>query len=114
MKKFLITMLSVLSMTPALAHHGLPHYSEPWHNINRPQFYPRHNHPQYGWGWIVPVLVGGVIVSYEWSRLQQPMIVQQQPVMPVPVTPNIEQCSDWREIQTQDGRVFRERVCRGN
>jgi len=110
MRKTIIALLASLMVTPSIAHHGPPHYTEPWHNINRPPYnYHRHHHPQHGWGWVVPVLIGGVIVGYEWSRRQQPIIVQQPPVIVYP-NPN-EICSEWREIQ-YEGKTFRERTCR--
>jgi hypothetical protein len=118
MKKFIVSVLAALAVTPSMAHHGVPHRSEPWHAINSPQFYQRHHHHKHGWGWTVPILLGGVIIGYEWSRSQQPIIVQQPQVtvLPPPVNVNTqtEVCSDWREVQTSDGLVYRERTCRSN
>jgi hypothetical protein len=82
--------------------------------------YPHHNHRHGGWGyngWIAPVIVSGVI-GYEIARnyppvvVQQPVIVQQAPVPPATVyygqTPT---CTAWNEIQTADGKIYRERTC---
>jgi hypothetical protein len=82
--------------------------------------YPHHNHRHGGWGyngWIAPVIVGGVI-GYEIARnyppviVQQPVIIQPAPVPPTTVyygqTPT---CTAWNEIQTADGRIYRERTC---
>lgn len=118
MKKFVFAILALAVITPAIAHHGLPHNSEPWHNINRPPYsYQRHHHHTHGWGWAVPVLLGGVIIGYEWSKNQQPIVVQQPNVTVVPapvVTSPGTFCSDWREVQDDSGRVYRERICRSN
>jgi hypothetical protein len=82
--------------------------------------YPHHNHRRGGWGyngWIAPVIVSGVI-GYEIARnyppvvVQQPVIIQPAPVPPATVyygqTPT---CTAWNEIQTADGRIYRERNC---
>ena len=82
--------------------------------------YPHHNHRRGGWGyngWIAPVIVSGVI-GYEIARnyppvvVQQPVIVQSAPVPPATVyygqSPT---CTAWNEIQTADGRIYRERTC---
>jgi len=71
------------------------------------------------WGWVAPVFIGGV-VGYEIARnqppviQQQPVIVQQPPVIvqqPVPYYGQTQVCSEWKEIQTPDGRTYRERTC---
>ena len=82
--------------------------------------YPHHNHRPGGWGyngWIAPVIVSGVI-GYEIARHQSPPVIVQQPVIvqPAPVTPYYGQsqsqtCTAWNEIQTPDGRIYRERTC---
>lgn len=99
MRKILAVALLTLASIPALAQHG--HYGH-W----------RHN-PGYGWGWTVPVIVGGAIIGYEISRANQPpVVVQQQPVIvqnqPAPVFQN---CSPWTETQNPDGTITRTRTC---
>ena len=56
-----------------------------------------------GWMWVVPAIVGGVIV-YEVNRQPPPqtIIIQQS------VEPN---CSPWTEIQNPDGTITRTRTC---
>lgn len=72
------------------------------------------HHPHYGWGWTVPVIVGGAIIGYEISRSQQPpVVVQQQPVI-VQSTgqpPVFQNCSQWIETQNSDGTITRTRTC---
>lgn len=47
--------------------------------------YPHHNHRHGGWGygWVAPTIIGGVI-GYEIARSQQPVIVQPPVVMQSP------------------------------
>ena len=96
MKKLLIAFLLLTSTsTFAQYHHG--------------------HHHGYGfrpYSWIGPTIIGGVI-GYEIARqqpiiIQQPTIVQQQPVI-IQQSPQV--CTDWKEIQQPDGRIYRERTC---
>ena len=91
MKKFLAILL--LLPTLALAQHY-------HHHNHRP-------HWQYSggtWNWMVPALIGGIVV-YEASKqpAPQPIIIQQQQPQ--------ENCTPWTEVQTPDGRIYRERTC---
>jgi len=82
--------------------------------------YPHHNHRRGGWGyngWIAPVIVSGVI-GYEIARNYPPVVVQQPVIVqPAPVPPTTiyygqsPTCTAWNEIQTADGRIYRERTC---
>jgi hypothetical protein len=82
--------------------------------------YPHHNHRRGGWGyngWIAPVIVSGVI-GYEIARNYPPVVVQQPVIIqPAPVPPTTiyygqsPTCTAWNEIQTADGRIYRERTC---
>lgn len=96
-------------MLPAQAHHGRPHHH--FHNHHHTHWQHRHWHPQHGW--IVPAIVGGV-VTYEIIRRNRPVIIERE-VMEVPAAPPITdnaRCTEWREVQTNDGQVYRERFCR--
>ena len=97
MKKILIA-LSLLALTgTAMAQHYHGHGF-------------RHGHyrgPGVGW-WVAPVVVGAI--SYELGRQQQ-VIVQQQPVIIQQPTPINQNCTDWKEVQTPDGKIYRERTC---
>ena len=95
MKKLIALVLITLSATAMAQHH-------------------HHRHGGWGYnGWIAPVIVSGVI-GYEIARRQQPVIVQQPVVVqPAPYygqTP-VQSCTAWNEIQTADGRIYRERTC---
>jgi len=98
MKKILVA-LSLLALTgTAMAQHYHGHG------------FRHHGHyrgPGVGW-WVAPVVVGAI--SYELGRQQvivqqQPVVIQQQTV-PANVT-----CTDWKEVQTSDGKIYRERTC---
>jgi len=101
MKKFIALVLFTLSATAMAQHY-------------------HHGHRHGGWGyngWIAPVIVSGVI-GYEIARnyppvvVQQPVIVQSAPVLPTTVYYGQSQtCTAWTEIQTADGKIYRERTC---
>ena len=98
MKKFLVA-LSLLALTgTAMAQHYHGHgFRHPGH----------YRGPGVGW-WVAPVVVGAI--GYELGRQQvivqqQPVVIQQQTV-PVNVT-----CTEWKEIQGPDGKIYRERTC---
>jgi len=89
MKKFLL----ILALLPTLAL--AQHYHHYPHQHHRPYW-------QYSggtWNWIVPALIGGVIV-HEITRQPQPSTVIVE-----------EKCTPWREIQRPDGIIYRERTC---
>lgn len=72
-----------------------------------------HRHPGHsgGWEWVVPAVIGGVIV-YQATR--PPVVVQQQPVIVQPnVIPTVQQqtCSPWTETQNSEGTITRTRTC---
>ena len=101
MKRLITLILLTLSMSAMAQHH-------------------HHGHRHGGWGyngWIAPVMVGGVI-GYEIARQQPPVIVQQPVIVqPAPVPPATvyygqnQNCTAWNEIQTADGRIYKERTC---
>ena len=99
MKKILVA-LSLLAVTgTAMAqHHG--------HGFRHHGHHYGH-HRGMGW-WVAPVVVGAI--GYELGRQQ--VIVQQQPVViqQQPVPPSIT-CTEWKEIQGPDGKIYRERTC---
>ena len=100
MKKILLT-LSLLALTgSALAqHHG--------HGFRH------HGHHGYYYGggngnWVAPLIIGGV-VTYALTRpAPQPVIIEQQSTV---IQTQISTCTEWKEIQSSDGRVYKERTC---
>ena len=97
MKKILISLALLMTVVPALAQH--------WNHGHRHHGHARH----YGQGnWVVPIIIGGVVGAVIANRPAQAdtVIVQQQPIY-VPQ----EACTPWKEIQTLDGRIYRERTC---
>ena len=98
MKKILVA-LSLLALTgTAIAQHyhghGFRHHGH-------------HRGPSMGW-WVAPVVVGAI--GYELGRQQ--VIVQQQPIViqQQSIPPSIT-CTEWKEVQTSDGKIYRERTC---
>jgi len=98
MKKILVA-LSLLALTgTAIAQHYHGHgFRHPGH----------YRGPGVGW-WVAPVVVGAI--GYELGRQQ--VIVQQQPVViqQQTIPPSIT-CTEWKEVQTSDGKIYRERTC---
>jgi len=72
-----------------------------------PSYEYRHRyHHRHHSGWIAPIVVSGVVgtvILRESSVPSQYLIVE--PGMPKTV------CSEWKEIQTSEGRIYRERSC---
>lgn len=99
MKKFLAVLLLALASVPAMAQH--------YHGG-----YRHHGHPMYygGGGWIAPLIIGGVvgaaIANRPLTTQTETIIVQQQPVIV-----QQENCTPWKEVQTPDGKIYRERTC---
>ena len=103
--KRLIFALLILTGTAVLAQPGFrPHYHHGYY-------------PGYNYGWVAPTVIGGVI-GYEIARNQPPVIVQQPVIVqPAPVPPatvyygQTQTCTAWTEIQTAEGKIYRERTC---
>jgi len=96
MKKILFASLMLTSFAAAAHGYGVTAPSA------RTVYVHGHAHGG-GYGWVVPMVIGGV-VGYGVARAQQPYYTEQVQVVP--------QCSPWREIQQPDGTIVRERVCR--
>lgn len=100
MKKLLAILLFAISI-PVFAqhrhhgHHGFRHY-------------PYGSYWQSNHGWVVPAIIGGV-VTYEIVKNQNPPVVVQQP--PVIIQSPTQVCTEWKEIQQSDGKIYRERTC---
>lgn len=102
--KRLITLFLLTISVSAMAQPGFRYYHH--------GYYPGPNY-----SWVAPTIIGGVI-GYEIARNQPPVVVQQPVVVqPAPVPPatvyygQTTNCTAWTEIQTADGRIYRERTC---
>ena len=94
MKKLLTVFLLMLSTSAFAQHHHYSHYRGGYN------------------GWIAPIIIGGVI-GYELNRPRvvyenYPVVVQQQPVI---IQQPQQVCTEWKEIQQPDGKIYRERTC---
>lgn len=98
MKKILVA-LSLLALTgTAMAQHYHGHgFRHPGH----------YRGPGVGW-WVAPVVVGAI--GYELGRQQTVVVQQPQVVIQQQPGPNIN-CTEWKEVQTSDGKLYRERTC---
>jgi hypothetical protein len=64
--------------------------------------------------WVAPLILGGIAGAVIANANQPQTVVQQQPVIvqrPVIVQQPATVCTDWKEIQTPDGQIYRERNC---
>jgi hypothetical protein len=108
MKKILVALSILLAATAASAQWNHRHYSG-------------------GNNWVAPLIIGGIagaLITREAQQpppviVQQPQVIVQQPPVIVQQQPQMmfqrEQiCSEWREIMTPDGRIYRERSCYQN
>lgn len=96
MKKILlssiVTGLLLLSV-PAQAQHQHFRHGH-WHRA-----------PGGGWYWVPALIIGGVAgAAIARETLPPPVILQQQPV-------TVVECTEWKEIQTPEGKIYRERSC---
>ena len=108
--KYLISLLIALGIsTPALAdsrHHYRHSYKAQHHHRHGPVIVHRDN-------WVAP-LIGGVILgaviadAKEKEKETKQVIVQSAPV----TVTKVIVCSEWKEIMTSDGQVYKERTCR--
>ena len=100
MKKLFVTLILACATLPALAqHHGYRHNGGYYRGY-------------YGSGWVAPLVIGAG-VGYILTR-PDPVVIQQQPVIvqqDPPVYIQNQNCTAWREIQTSDGRIYKERTC---
>lgn len=100
MKKIILALMLLVSI-PAMAQHyghGFRHHG--------------HHGYYYGGGvngnWVAPLIIGGV-VTYALTRpTPQPIIIEQQSTV---IQTQISTCTEWKEIQSSDGRVYKERTC---
>ena len=96
MKKFIFALL-MLSGTVGMAQPGFRY----------------HHHGYYpGYGWVAPVVIGGVI-GYEIAQPRPPVVVTQQPpiIIQQPQVIQTQNCSPWTEIRNPDGTVTVTRTC---
>ena len=101
MKKILISLALLMVTVPALAQHWRHGHHGPYSHA---RYYGHYGHNN----WVAPLIIGGVVGAVIANRPAQAdtVIVQQQPVY-VPQ----ESCTPWKEVQTPDGRIYRERTC---
>lgn len=110
MKRILITVALLSSLGSVQAqhrHHGyyatgpMPHYHYHAHRPNRSNE-------------LIGALAVGGLVGYALTR-PQPVVVERPVYVERPTTVYVEQtqpvCSQWREVQYSDGRIYRERIC---
>jgi len=106
MKQVIALFLALAVATPAFAggHHYHNGYKTQHHHRHGPVIVHRDN-------WVAPliggVILGAVIADAKEKETKQ-VIVQSAPV----TVTKVIVCSEWKEIMTSDGQVYKERTCR--
>lgn len=120
----LITAVGLAISLPATAQHrhGQLHGPQFRHHVpsvihHHHYRMQRHWHPNHGWVWVVPSVIGGAIVYDIWRNQNSRPVptITEEVISPglAPVAPtNLVECSEWREIQSHDGKIYRERTCK--
>ena len=112
MKKLLLVATMLVGSNMAFANmdcrwgidHRNPKCGPRWHNEYNPPIVIYRNNDN----WIAPVIIGGIAGAIIVNQNQpQPAIVQQQPV----IVQQQNFCTEWKEIQQSDGKIYRERTC---
>ena len=97
MKKLLSGLILLTLVASASADPYNHHYRGHWHRA-----------PGGGWYWVPALIIGGVAGAVIARESQQPVIVEREQVV---VQPGAV-CTEWKEIQMPDGKVYRERSCK--
>ena len=120
MKKVLISIILASVATVSFAETRNEYNYRNFQNQTR-NYELRHSHRNYyqqvnGGNWVAPLIIGGIAGAII-VRESQPVYVKPAPVyiqhpvyVPLPVVQSTA-CSEWREIQAPDGRIYRERSC---
>jgi hypothetical protein len=106
MKQVIALILALAVATPAVAGGRDHHYR----NYNH---YNNHRHHGHGDKWIAP-LIGGVILGAVINEANKPKekVVKEVVVQAPPVTvTKIVVCTEWKEIMTSSGQIYKERTC---
>lgn len=81
-------------------HHGHRHWN---HHRHHPIIVHRHHD-----NWVAPlvggVILGAVIADVNARDREEKVIIQQ--------TQTVKVCTDWKEVMTEDGKIYRERTCK--
>lgn len=127
MKKILatLTLLTTLANTVSAQSTNPECFKERnWHHpmcTGIAHHTPRHHHHHHRRNdWVAPTLIiGGAIIAAEIAR-QNEILREHDRINNIPpsrtvIIERVERqtvCSEWREVQDSNGRIYRERVCR--
>ena len=111
MKKLLLIAGILLASNMAFAQdcrwgidHRNPRCGPRWHEEHRPPTVVYRDNDN----WVGPLIIGGIAGAVIANANQpRPVVVQQPVIVQQPATI----CTDWKEILTSDGQIYRERNC---
>jgi hypothetical protein len=97
MKKLLALLLLTVSFTASAQYYHHPHNN--WHY--------RYYYGGSNSGWVAPLIIGGVVGAAIANRpvTQTETVIVRQPIFTEQI------CTEWKEIQANDGTIYRERTC---
>ena len=103
MKKIILVVLMTIATTAFAQHshfrHGHHHHGGHWQRDN----------------WVGPlvggVVLGAIIADANRPAVVQPPIIIQKPSVVLHQAPWQHFCTEWKEIMTADGTVYKERTC---
>ena len=75
----------------------------PYHHVNRRHHGPVIVHRDNGVIYLLGGLILGAAIADAKEKEERVIIERTQPV---------QVCTDWKEIMTDDGRIYKERICR--
>lgn len=109
--KYLLTILFAFAVTtPALADNR--HHHKPVYNIHHKHYHGHRPVIVHRDNWVAP-LVGGVILGAVIADANAKEKENKQVIIqPQVVTTKVVVCSEWKEIVTSDGQVYKERTCK--
>ena len=103
MKKILLVIATLLLSNIVFAQdcrwgidHRSPRCGPRWHEEHRPVTVIYRNNDN----WVAPLIIGSIAGAVIANTTRSPAVVQQQNV-----------CTEWKEIQQSDGKIYRERTC---
>ena len=106
MKYILTTLLALSLSTPALAD---PRHYNPYRDNHH-----HHHRSRISTGDAIVIGIGGIILgaAINESNKSKEQVVKQVIVQPTPVTvTKVVVCTEWKEIMTSAGQIYKERTC---
>jgi hypothetical protein len=108
MKALLAGIISLIMITPAMAQHVVVHGQRHFHGHRHMHHFHGYRGPVvvYRDNWVAP-LVGGVVLGAVIADAHAKSKEEQ-----VEKVERVRVCTEWKEVMTDDGKIYRERICK--